>query len=154
MRVPLSRRGRVAGAGALALIVALTLAACGSQLDPDEVVGLENQAGSTAAPDAAGTDGRDTGSDPGVDPGTNPGTDPGTGPGNAPEQAQGEENDADGGVEAASCEGFDNDQTGVTADTINLVNVADISGPVPGIFESAQQGARAFLEYFNSTEDI
>ena len=58
------------------------------------------------------------------------------------------------GSKAASCDGFDNDQTGVTADTINLVNVADISGPVPGIFESAQQGTRAFLEYFNSTEDI
>ena len=156
MCVSLSRRGRTAGVGALALITALTLAACGSRLDPDEVVGLQNQAGTTAAPEGTATEGTDTGTDTGTatDTGTDTGTDPGTDPGDDPEQAQGEENDADGGVKAASCEGFDNDQTGVTADTINLVNVADISGPVPGIFESAQQGTRAFLEYFNSTEDL
>ena len=53
-----------------------------------------------------------------------------------------------------SCDGFKN-QTGITDDTIILANVSDISGPVPGIFESAQQAhPRVTSTYFNSTEDI
>ncbi len=32
--------------------------------------------------------------------------------------------------------------------------MSDLSGPVPGIFESAQLGARAYLSYFNSQSDI
>lgn len=58
------------------------------------------------------------------------------------------------GTTAASCDGFDNNQPGVTADTINVGNVADISGPVPGLFQSAQQGTQAFLAYFNATNTI
>ena len=45
-------------------------------------------------------------------------------------------------------------QAGITDDTIKVANVSDISGPVPGIFESAQQGSRAFAAYFNSTSTI
>ncbi len=147
------------------LTTALVLAACGSQLDPDEVVGLSQQ-GATVAPDGTIVDGTDDGTDPGTDTGTDPvtdtgtgtgtdtSTDPGTDDGDDPAQPPGVDNDPDSGVKAGSCDGFDNDQPGITEDTIQLVNVADISGPVPGIFESAQQGTRAFLEYFNSTEDI
>lgn len=166
-----SRRGRTAAVGILVLVAALVLAACGSRLDPDEVVGLGGTAGvgATVAPDgsivAPGTDpttgadtgtGTDTGTDTAVDPGDTSRTG-GTGDtGDAPDvpPGGGEENEADGGVKAGSCDGFDNDQTGVTEDTITLANVADISGPVPGIFESAQQGTRAFIEFFNSTQDL
>ncbi|MFC6343008.1 ABC transporter substrate-binding protein, partial [Nocardioides hankookensis] len=62
-------------------------------------------------------------------------------------------NAATGGKKAGSCDGFKN-QTGITDKTITLANVADISGPVPGIFESAQQATRAYAAYFNSTNDI
>jgi ABC-type branched-subunit amino acid transport system substrate-binding protein len=60
---------------------------------------------------------------------------------------------ATGGHAAVSCAGFRN-QTGITDDTITLANVSDISGPVPGIFTSAQQATRAYLAYFNATSDL
>jgi ABC-type branched-subunit amino acid transport system substrate-binding protein len=53
----------------------------------------------------------------------------------------------------ASCDGFKNGP-GITDSHITLANVADISGPVPGIFEASQQGARAFVDFFNSQNDI
>jgi hypothetical protein len=40
---------------------------------------------------------------------------------------------------------------GLTADTINLANISDISGPVPGLFKSASDAAQAFANYFNAT---
>ena len=165
------RHGRTAGLGALTLAAALVMAACGSQLDPDEVVGLSAPgSGTSVAPDGTvvdggtvpgtdpgvpGTDtGTDTGTDSGVDTGTDSGRTGGEGDGADPPPGSGEENEADGGVQAGSCDGFDNSQTGVTADTITLANISDISGPVPGIFESAQQATRAFIEYFNSSQDL
>ena len=51
------------------------------------------------------------------------------------------------------CTGFHN-QTGISDDTITLANVADISGPVPGIFTSAQMAARAYVAYFNATTSL
>jgi ABC-type branched-subunit amino acid transport system substrate-binding protein len=41
--------------------------------------------------------------------------------------------------------------TGVTGKTITVANIADVSGPVPGIFLSARQGAQAFAAYWNAT---
>ena len=40
---------------------------------------------------------------------------------------------------------------GVTGDSITVANIADMTGPVPGLFESAQEGALAFAAYWNST---
>ena len=34
--------------------------------------------------------------------------------------------------------------------TITIANVSDISGPIPGLLEPAQQAVRAYAEYFNS----
>lgn len=56
-------------------------------------------------------------------------------------------------VSAASCEGFHN-QTGITDQTITLANVSDITGPVPGIFTSAQQAVKAYVAYFNATSTL
>ncbi len=156
------RHGRTTGLGVLAVTAALVMAACGSQLDPDEVVGLSAPgSGTSVAPDGSVVDpGTVPGTDPTV-PGTDTGTDTGadtprTGDQGGAEPPPGgtEDNEADGGVQAGSCEGFDNNQTGVTADTITLANISDISGPVPGIFEAAQQGTRALIEYFNSSQDL
>ena len=42
--------------------------------------------------------------------------------------------------------------TGVTKDTITIANAADISGPVPGLFQDAQQAVAAYIAYFTATE--
>lgn len=159
-----------------ATLLALALAACGSQLDPDTVARTSGgtTSGGVAAdgtgPDASGADpGTTTSGDPAAIPGAPAAGDParsgdpaapapdGGGPA-APapggDAGQGEgENASDGGTKAGGCDGFKN-QTGITDDTITLANVSDISGPVPGIFESAQQATRAYAAYFNSGNDI
>ncbi|WP_296607479.1 ABC transporter substrate-binding protein [Nocardioides sp.] len=146
-----------------ALCVALV--ACGSQLDPDAVA----QVNGTTSGDVGGTptDGGDgsgevtTGGDAGSDTDSGATTRSDTGGGSSGPVggtdgggAQGTgDNAAAGGAKAGSCEGFEN-QTGITDDTITIANASDISGPVPGIFESAQQATRAYVAYFNSTGDI
>lgn len=44
--------------------------------------------------------------------------------------------------------------TGVTANKIKIANVSDISGPVQGLFESAQQATKAYVSYVNSTGGV
>ena len=143
-------------AGALCAV----LAACGSQLDPEQV----SQVNGTAVGGAGGTIAGDTGGGAAAD-GSVPGADTGgattagggstSGGGSDPGGAtQGTgANSATGGTKAGSCDGFKN-QTGITDKTITVANVADVSGPVPGIFESAQQATRAYVAYFNSANDI
>lgn len=152
-----------------ATLLALALAACGSQLDPDTVA---RTSGGTA-PGGAAADGMvpdGTPADPGAGAAVPPGggasgstgasgdggssgADGGGDPGGSGGSAGTGENAADGGTEAGSCDGFEN-STGITDKTITIGNVSDISGPVPGIFESAQQATRAYVAYFNSTFDI
>jgi ABC-type branched-subunit amino acid transport system substrate-binding protein len=57
------------------------------------------------------------------------------------------------GVPKGSCDGFKN-QTGITDTTITIGNSSDISGPVPGLFTTAQQATKAYVAYFNATSDI
>ncbi|KQW48600.1 hypothetical protein ASC77_07610 [Nocardioides sp. Root1257] len=161
---------RAAAISALGLTVCLGLAACGSQLEPDTVAqvngtttggagGAAGTTGGSAPGDSslpgssdvggAGSTGGSTGSGgTGGDGGAGGG---GTATGDA---AQGTgANAATGASKAGSCDGFKN-QTGITDKTITIANISDISGPVPGIFESAQQATRAYAAYFNSTNDI
>ncbi|MDN4174599.1 ABC transporter substrate-binding protein [Nocardioides sp. SOB77] len=174
-RVPHLPRRRPARRVAVlvAVVAAASLAACGSRMDPDTVVGMSAGTGAGAGvPGAEGGLVGGTGGDAGSVPGTVGGGDLGggagsstggtggagtgsTGGGDAPAAGAqgGGENAADGGVEAGSCDGFEN-QTGVTDDTITIANVSDISGPVPGIFESAQQATQAYAAYFNSAGDV
>ncbi|WP_395657376.1 ABC transporter substrate-binding protein [Nocardioides sp.] len=141
------------------------LAACGSQLDPDEVAraGGDAAGGGVAGTGAGGTgggtapDGSVAGAGGGGAGSTSTGggsTAAGGGTTAAGGATQGTgANSATGGAKAGSCTGFEN-QTGITDKTITLANVADVSGPVPGIFESAQQATRAYAAYFNSTNTI
>ena len=161
----------------VAVVLALVLAACGSNLDPNEVragsggtvvqngvavdgsgvpvegdealgdTGTDLGGGSgtdTSGGDVGGSDtggsvdtggGSETGGgsdDPGTDPGEDPpGTDPGDDPG-----------------PAGSCDGFKNGP-GVTDSTITIGNSSDISGPVPGLFETAQDAMKAYVTYYN-----
>lgn len=156
-----------AGVG-IALVVAL--AACGSRLDPDEVP----RAGGTGASgpvllaeeEVSGLSGEpvpvagagDIPIDPGVPATGGSGAGAGTttpagGGGGDGGSGETSENDAGGGVDGGSCDGLKS-QAGITDSTITLANASDISGPVPGLFESAQQGAQAYVAYFNSTSDI
>jgi ABC-type branched-subunit amino acid transport system substrate-binding protein len=166
-----SRARRLVGVGA----VVLALSACGSQLDPSTVAKVNGQsggggdqsgdvaapvAGSDAGAPAAGGDGSGGGAaapDAGA-PAASGGGAAGTGgagsagKGDAGGKSKGKGSPT-GTAKAASCDGFKN-QTGITDSTITLANVADISGPVPGIFEASQQAARAYVEYFNSQNTI
>ncbi|WP_408898731.1 ABC transporter substrate-binding protein [Nocardioides sp. R1-1] len=147
-------------------LVVLALSACGSQLDPGTVARANGGDGTApvagtggdsglpagevpAAGDVpAGGDAAVAGSDGGVAaPDATAGS---AGGGKAAGKGKGSPT---GGTKAASCEGFKN-QTGITDSTITLANVADISGPVPGIFEASQQAARAYVEYFNSQNTL
>ncbi|MBZ5738571.1 ABC transporter substrate-binding protein [Nocardioides mangrovi] len=141
------------------------LAACGSQLDPETVAQVNGTTtgGSGALGDgsAAGGSGGTSGSsgDLGGDGSTSGGgsgssDSSGSSGGGAGDAQQGTgANAAAGDTKAGSCDGFKN-QTGITDKTITIANVSDISGPVPGIFESAQQATRAYAAYFNSANDI
>jgi ABC-type branched-subunit amino acid transport system substrate-binding protein len=143
-------------------VLCAALAACGSQLDPDTVAQVNGTTGTGAGGTVVGGSGTGTGgtADGGVSGSTGgSGTDSGGGTSSTGSDVPGEaqqgtgENSATGTTKAGSCDGFKN-QTGITDKTITIANVSDISGPVPGIFESAQQATRAYAAYFNSTNDI
>jgi ABC-type branched-subunit amino acid transport system substrate-binding protein len=142
----------------LAVATVLLLTACGSRLDPDTVAqvngvsapGAEARGAVPAGGDLPGATGGDSAT--GDSGGTTSGGSGGAATGSGGTTGSGD-NAADGGVQRASCAGFEN-QTGVTDKTITIANASDISGPVPGLFESAQLGVRAYVEYFNSTSDI
>lgn len=57
------------------------------------------------------------------------------------------------GGNAAACTGFHN-QTGITDRAVTIATVADVSGPVPGIFTSAQEAVKAYAAYFNATSSL
>jgi ABC-type branched-subunit amino acid transport system substrate-binding protein len=156
------------------LTLVVGLAACGSRVDPDTVslANGANAGGSAVVADAGASDvpgvsgsepgtlSADTaapltsgaGSAAGSDTENAGGAGSDTGPGDT-ENGENGENSPNGDVKGASCEGLA-DQTGITADTITLANASDISGPVPGLFESAQLGAQAYVAYFNATSSI
>jgi len=163
-----------------ALVLALGLAACGSQLDPAEVAGATGGSAGTAqggevvpgttAGDTTGGVGTTTGGT-----GTSSGsttTGGGTtasgstaggatssagagagGGGGGGGQHGGGANAADGGGDKGSCDGFQNGP-GISDSEITIGNASDISGPVPGLFESSQEAVKAYVAYFNSTSDI
>ncbi|NYI46455.1 ABC-type branched-subunit amino acid transport system substrate-binding protein [Nocardioides aromaticivorans] len=161
----LVRLARLVGASLLVLL----LAACGSQLDPDTVArasGDTNGSGNGGQGVAdGGTGDTGAGGDTGADDGAAAGGDTGSGSGSSGSGGTGSsgsggstgggggKGSATGGVKAGSCAGFKN-QKGITDKTITLANISDISGPVPGIFESAQQATAAYIKYFNATGGI
>jgi ABC-type branched-subunit amino acid transport system substrate-binding protein len=56
-------------------------------------------------------------------------------------------------VKVASCSGLKNGP-GINDSTITIANVADLSGPIPGLFKSSQAAVTAYVAYFNSTASI
>jgi ABC-type branched-subunit amino acid transport system substrate-binding protein len=166
----------------VAIVLALVLAACGSNLDPNEVragsggttvqngVAVDGSAaseGDTGLDDSGlglgDTSGGDTsgGGDTGGSVDTGGGSDTGgadtgggdTGGGDTGDSGGGDTGgdtgDSGGGSGAAgSCDGFKNGP-GITDSTITIGNSSDISGPVPGLFETAQDAMKAYVTYYN-----
>lgn len=167
----MQHRRRPTVAALVAVPLTLVLAACGSTLDPETVRMANGGAAAGGYGAQAGVPGELTGDvgtgTTGGAPGSVPGAAGGAGgsggttgttgttagqPGGAAAGGSGE-NSATGGTKAASCDGFKN-QTGINDKTIVIANASDISGPVPGLFESAQQAVKAYVAYFNATSDI
>ncbi|TWP46987.1 ABC transporter substrate-binding protein [Lentzea tibetensis] len=126
----------------VALVAAVLIAGCGSRLTDEQRAAL-------AAPRGAGAEAQpgtpvEDGAAPGLDgvPGSTGAANP-TGPaGQAPP-----------GSIASGCTGTGGaTDKGVTAGDITIANISDVSGPVPGLFQSAQQATKAFVEYFNATQ--
>lgn len=162
-----ARRHRTLTAALLASGL-LGLAACGSQVAPETVAavsgtGTASDGGTTDRVDLAGaaTGGQQqsgTGAVDGVgttgdsaagsdEPGT---TAAGAGAGTT-DSSDGGSRDGGGGSDdaPADCSGIP-EQTGITDDTITIANISDISGPVPGVFQSAQDATNAFAASVNA----
>lgn len=160
------RRRLVMGPTAIAL--AMVLAACGSQLDPETVaaangsstLGGTGTTSGTLGPDGSVAGGGATGG-AGVDGSSGSGGDV-TAAGGSSGSTSGSSTGSEGGSDPAdpifdqpkiNCNGFKNG-TGITDDKIVIANVSDLSGPVPGIFQSTADAVKAFVMYFNANSDI
>ena len=135
-----SPSGSAAGAGA-----GVAVGADGQPVTPDTPGGGTETLDPGTSSGDTGSSGDDSGSTGGTgssggDGGS--GGDSGSGPTGSGKTS------ADGGVKAGSCDGFKNGP-GITDDTITIGNASDISGPVPGLFESAQDAVKAFVAYYN-----
>ncbi|MFN2562966.1 MAG: hypothetical protein ABR571_16945, partial [Jatrophihabitans sp.] len=166
-----NRRWKVVGAIASCAV----LVACGSQVPPKEFVGAEggvgggggNGAVGSQGPGAVAGAGNGTGlaagpTKGGTGGGGTSGRGGGTGGGGGGGKSGGGGTSGGGGggagnpiagVRAGSCAGFKNGP-GITSSTITIANSADLSGPVPQLFKSAQTAVTAFAAYFNSTSSI
>jgi hypothetical protein len=157
MRSPVLAWHRTRTVPALATLAVL-LAACGSQLDPNDVRAL-NDVPAPGAPLASTTAGALPGTvgAPGALPGANPnGSHAPAGTTNTPGavSAAGPGPAASGGgahPAQDNCAGFDDHQPGVTPDKIVIANSSDLSGPVPGLFQSAQDATKAYAAYFDAS---
>jgi ABC-type branched-subunit amino acid transport system substrate-binding protein len=58
------------------------------------------------------------------------------------------------GVAAGAAGAATDGSTGITAKTITIGQLADVSGPIPGLFSGAQYGLEAWAAYVNSTGGI
>ncbi|HLY34049.1 MAG TPA: ABC transporter substrate-binding protein [Jatrophihabitantaceae bacterium] len=143
----------------------VVLAACGSAVPPSKFFGAQGGLGG-ANNGSNGTNGSPGAFVPGATTGAkgakngSGGTggtgNTGTGGGNNGQGNTGGQSNpgnAAAGFTIGSCAGFKN-TTGITNSTITLANVADVSGPVPGLFAGAQQAIKAFVAYFNSASSI
>jgi ABC-type branched-subunit amino acid transport system substrate-binding protein len=128
----------------IALVVCALVAGCGSRLTAEQRAAL-------VVPQGGGS-GTQEGTTPGED-GAVPGNDGTAGqPGATNPQQPNQQPNPPGSI-AAGCQGTGGaTDKGVTAGEITIANISDISGPVPGIFQSAQQATKAFVEYFNATQ--
>ena len=151
--------------------LAFTLAACGARVDSSLRTEAANQqlgrnGGSTSgngsgngSTDGSGgtTDGSGTTSGSGTGSGTTSGSGSGSGSGNGSGTTSGSGGSGSGGAATTGTgapppPGGNGGATdvGVTATSISVGNVADASGPVPGLFKGAFVGTKAYFNMINS----
>lgn len=143
---------------ALVLAVSLLAAACGSRLDEDvRAAAVEGGGGGAgglspgggtgpAGPGGAGTSTTVAGGTGAGPSSSGAGTGPG-GAGGGPAAIAG----GPGGTGGTACVPSGASDVGVTESSITLGQVSTISGPIPGIGQTAVNGVRAYLEYLNQT---
>ena len=156
--------------GWIAVVAAASavLVACGSQVPPKSFIDAQGNLygagngggnGTTSTTGASGSLAPSSGSAGSTIPGGTSRTLAGGGGGGGGSNGGGGGGGVGGGgdvisgVTPGSCAGFKN-STGISNSTISLANVADVSGPVPGLFAGAQQAEKAFVAYFNSKYSI
>ena len=150
---------------AASVVAAVVLSGCASTVPPGQFVeygGSQPQSaaatGGIAAlvpgvnPSAAPTSGSAGSVAPGAGPNLGAGGNLAVGPGSGG-GPQASNPVLPAGTTAGSCAGFTN-STGISNSAITLANASDVSGPVPGLFKSAQQAVQAFAAYFNATSSI
>lgn len=138
----------------------MIVSGCGSQVPPSQYFGralgaaiAETPTNATSARPSTSPAAEIIGSTPSQPAGSEmPGAGP-TRPSNTGSASHTPRANSRPGVVAGSCAGFSNG-TGISASEIRVANVADLSGPVPGLFSSAQQAVLAYQAYFNSTSSI
>ncbi|HEX8865308.1 MAG TPA: ABC transporter substrate-binding protein [Lentzea sp.] len=131
-------------AALIALVVCALIAGCGSRLTAEQRAALVVPQGGS---------GTQEGTAP-VEDGAAPGSEGTAGqPGSDGTAGQPNKQPNPPGSIAGGCQGTGGaTDKGVTAGEITIANISDISGPVPGLFQAAQQGTKAFVEYFNATQ--
>lgn len=138
-------RGKLALIGMTGVLLA-AMVACGSRLPASQLgqfgpggagQGVAGAQGGTDASGAAAGDGTADGAANGTD-----GAAVGDG-GGKPGQGT--------GAPAGSCKPSGAGAPGVTANSITVANVSDISGPIPGLFQDYQRAAQAYAAYANAT---
>ncbi len=146
------------------LVASIVIAVCGGSALSPKVAVSANAAvqGRVAAGTGTAADpGTTTGERQSTDTPVVPTTDDGPGGGSQVLTLSGktDHHGGPGGAHGAvggaqiDCTGFHN-QPGISDSTITIANVADVSGPVPGIFTSAQQAVKAYAAYFNATSSL
>jgi ABC-type branched-subunit amino acid transport system substrate-binding protein len=124
--------------------------------------GVNNAGGSSAATGSGGTGGGGSGGGGSSGGGSGGGASSGGGGGSRGGGSSGGGGGGGGssstggaasGVTAGSCAGFKNGP-GMSSSTIKIANIADVSGPVPGLFAGVQQAMKAYVAYFNSGSSI
>lgn len=143
--VVVSRRRHVAVV--MIAVTGLFVAACGARLDDDQL------AAATAGPAGPATSGTLATGQDGA-PRTTAAAGPGgaavtTAPASTP--AGGPAPGADPAAPAAACVPEGAPDVGVTEDQVTIGQVATVSGPVPGLGQTAINGVRAYAEFRNAT---
>jgi ABC-type branched-subunit amino acid transport system substrate-binding protein len=128
------------------LVLVAMASACGARLDDSQLAAAQRQqgGGQTAGGAASGTPTQDT-----LAAGESPTTTAavtGGGAGAAQATTPGSAPAATGGP----CTPKGGGEKGVTPTEITIGNVSTISGPVPGLGETAQAGLKAYVNYVNS----